>query len=128
MKSTHILRVLTLAGLGSLIAATAYADEPGFFYGGISAGNARSDVDEAAVAAGVLGGAAVTGISSDERDNGYKLFGGYQLNRNIGFEAGYFDLGKTTFSATAPGGAFNNDTRMRGLNLDLVGTLPITAK
>ncbi|WP_439605652.1 OmpA family protein [Hydrogenophaga sp.] len=128
MKSTHILRVLTLAGLGSLIAATAYADEPGFFYGGISAGNARSDVDEAAVAAGVLGGAAVTGISSDERDNGYKLFGGYQLNRNIGFEAGYFDLGKTTFSATAPGGAFNNDTRMRGLNLDLVGTLPITDK
>lgn len=99
--STHILRVLTLAGLGSLIAATACADEPGFFYGG---------------------------ISSDERDNGYKLFGGYQLNRNIGFEAGYFDVGKTTFSATAPGGAFNNDTRMRGLNLDLVGTLPITDK
>lgn len=128
MTSTHLLRVLTVAGLGSLIAATAYADEPGFFYGGISAGNARSEVDEGAVASGLLGGAALTGITSDETANGYKLFGGYQLNRHIGFEAGYFDLGKTTFSGTAPGGAFNNETRMRGLNLDLVGTLPLTEK
>lgn len=128
MKSPHLLRVLTLAGLGSLAAAPALAQEPGFFYGGVSAGTARSSVDEAAVAAGVLGGAAVTGITSDETDTGYKLFGGYQFNRNFGMEAGYYDLGKSTFSATAPGGAFNNDTRMRGLNLDLVGTLPLSER
>ncbi len=128
MNSPQLLRVLTLAGLGSLAAVPALAQEPGFFYGGVSAGTARASVDEAAVASGLLGGAAVTGITSDETDTGYKLFGGYQFNRNFGMEAGYFDLGKSTFSATAPGGAFNNDTRMRGLNLDLVGTLPLSER
>ena len=40
MKSPHLLRVLTLAGLGSLATVPALAQEPGFFYGGVSAGTA----------------------------------------------------------------------------------------
>lgn len=128
MKPTRLLQQLILAGLGPLLVTSAFADEPGFFYGGVSAGKARSNVDEGSVAAGALGGAAVTGISSDERDTSYQLFGGYQFNRNIGLEAGFFDLGKTSFSATAPGGAFNNETAVKGINLDLVGTLPLTER
>lgn len=128
MKSPRLLQHLILVGLGPLIAAPAFAEEPGFFYGGVSAGKARSTVDEGSVAAGALAGAAVTGISSDERDTSYKLFGGYQFNRYIGMEGGYFDLGKTRFSSTAPGGAFNNETSVKGFNLDLVGTLPLTER
>ena len=100
--------------------------------GGVSAGQSRAKIAEEGVAASALGGAAVTGVSSDKRDNGYKLFGGYQLNRNIGIEAGYFSLGKFSFSGNAPanafnaGGPFNAEARIRGFNLDLVGTLPVT--
>lgn len=134
MKHTPALRVLTLAVIGTLGALPAFADEPGFFYGGVSAGQSRAKIAEEGVAASALGGAAVTGVSSDKRDNGYKLFGGYQLNRNIGIEAGYFSLGKFSFTGNAPanafnaGGPFNAEARIRGFNLDLVGTLPITER
>lgn len=130
MKSRHAFSALTLAIL-SVAATSAFAQyqEPGFFYGGVSAGEARAKVDEAAVANGALGTfGPASNFSSDEKDTGYKLFGGYQFNRNIAVEGGYFDLGKSTFSSTTTSGAFNNDTRMRGLNLDLVGTLPITER
>ena len=58
MKSRHAFSALTLAVLA--IAATSASaqtslqyQEPGFFYGGVSAGETRAKVDEAAVAAGV---------------------------------------------------------------------------
>jgi OOP family OmpA-OmpF porin len=50
----------------------------------------------------------------------------YQFNRNIAIEAGYSDVGKFSFNAnTAPAGTLNGQLRLRGLNLDLVGTLPL---
>lgn len=121
---------MTLALLSvAATSASAQYQEPGFFYGGVSAGEARAKVDEAGVANNLLGASGpATGFSSDEKDTGYKLFGGYQFNRNIALEGGYYDLGKTSFSSTAPAGAFNNSTRRHGLNLDLVGTLPITER
>lgn len=133
MKPTPALRVLTLAVIGTLGALPAFADEPGFFYGGVSAGQTRAKIAEEDVVGRVLPGAAVTGVTSDKRGNGYKLFGGYQLNRNIGIEAGYFDLGKFSFGATAGpntvngGGPINGEARInKAFNIDLVGTLPLT--
>ena len=52
MKSRHAFSALTLAILSvAATSASAQYQEPGFFYGGVSAGEARHDVDEAAVAA-----------------------------------------------------------------------------
>jgi len=66
-------------------------------------------------------------IEDDDRDFGYKLFGGYQLGRFISVEGGYFDLGKFGYTAeTIPTGTVDAEIRIRGLNLDLVGYLPIT--
>ncbi|MDO9131842.1 OmpA family protein [Hydrogenophaga sp.] len=133
MKSRHAFSALTLAVL-SVAATSAFAQyqEPGFFYGGVSIGETRTDLDEAAVANGLVGNAFPTGpasnFSTDDKDTGYKLFGGYQFNRNIAVEGGYFDLGRASFSSTTPSGDFNGGFRMRGLNLDLVGTLPITER
>ncbi|MGC4394543.1 OmpA family protein [Hydrogenophaga sp. T2] len=46
-----------------------------------------------------------TGVSRDNSDRSYKLFGGHQFNRNLALEGGYFNLGETDFSAnTAPAG------------------------
>ena len=65
--------------------------------------------------------------SEDNSSTGFKLFGGYQLNRNFAVEGGYFDLGRFNYAlSTTPVGTFSSDTRVRGLNLDLVGMLPLS--
>ena len=60
---------------------------------------------------------------------GYKLFGGYKFNKNFALEGGYFDLGKFGFTATTvPAGTLNGNIKLKGLNLDAVGILPIAEK
>jgi OOP family OmpA-OmpF porin len=128
MKTIHLLRLLTVAGLVPLAGQMAMAQEGGYPYLGLSVGQSRSHFDEQRMSESVLGaGVHTTTIDRNERDTGYKLFGGYQMNRNWAFEAGYFDLGSPTFTFnTLPVGTLSGKTRMQGINLDLVGTLPIT--
>ena len=72
-------------------------------------------------------GFTVNSRTENNRSTGYKLFGGYQFNRNFAVEGGYFDLGRFNYSLnTTPLGTFSSDTRVRGLNLDLVGILPLS--
>ena len=127
MTSNQILRLLALASLGSLIAAPSFAQEGGYYYGGLSLGQSRAKIDEERITASLLAaGFSATNFTRNETDTAYKLFGGYQFNRYFGIEAGYFDLGKFGFSATTtPAGTLAGDIRLKGLNLDLVGTLPI---
>jgi len=129
MNTLHGLRALTIAGLGGLSAAGALAQaEGGYTYGGLSFGRATTSFDERAIAGSLLGaGTSVTSLSSDTRGNAFKLFGGYQINRNMAVEAGYFNLGKFGFSAdTTPAGTLDGRMRIQGANLDLVGLLPLT--
>jgi OOP family OmpA-OmpF porin len=129
MNTLHGLRALTIAGLGGLTAMGALAQaEAGYTYGGLSFGRATTSFDERAMAGSLLGaGTSVTGLSSDTRGNAFKLFGGYQMNRNLAIEAGYFNLGKFGFSAdTTPAGTLDGRMKIQGANLDLVGTLPLT--
>ncbi len=130
MKPAHALRLLGLAGLGSLVAASSYAQESGYYYGGLSFGQSRAKIDEPRISASLLGaGLATTSMDKDERDAGVRLFGGYQFNRNFAVEGGYFSLGKFGFtSTTVPAGTLDGRIRLQGLNLDLVGTLPITER
>jgi OOP family OmpA-OmpF porin len=75
------------------------------------------------------GGLATSSINDDDRDTGYKIFGGYQLNKNFALEGGYFNLGQFGYRAnTVPAGTMNGNIKLQGLNLDLVGMLPITEK
>lgn len=62
----------------------------------------------------------------DEKDLGYKLFGGYQFNKNFALEGGYFDLGKFDYSLATSSGTLDGNIKVRGLNLDAVAILPIT--
>jgi OmpA-OmpF porin, OOP family len=104
----------------------AVADQPGW-YGGFSIGQSRANIDEARITSGLLGaGFTSTSIAKDDRDTGYKAFAGYQVNRNFAIEGGFFDLGKFGFTATTvPPGTLNGSIKLRGLNLDAVGMLPI---
>jgi OOP family OmpA-OmpF porin len=69
------------------------------------------------------------GITDNNRDDGYKFFGGYQFNRNFALEGSYFDLGKYGFTAsTTPPGRLNGEIRLRGIGLDAVMSAPLTDK
>jgi OOP family OmpA-OmpF porin len=131
MKLNPILRLLALAGLGPLLAAPALAQqEGGYFYGGLSLGASRAEIDQQRIANSLLGaGLTLNGFNADERGKHYKLFGGYQMNRYLGVEAGFFDLGRFGFNAsTTPPGTLDGSIRLRGFNLDLVATLPLTER
>ncbi len=97
---------------------------------GISAGESKSKFDNGATAQSLVGvGVTAGALTEDERGNAYKAFIGVPLSPNWAVEAGYFDLGRFGFdAATSPSGTVTGTTRIQGLNLDLVGTLPITER
>ena len=120
---------LSLAGLAAISCPLATAADPGW-YGGASVGQSRAEVDDMRTFGKLLGGGySAVSLKHDHRDSGYKLFGGYQFNRYFALEGGYFDLGKFSFMAdTLPAGTLRGEYKFRGVNLDAVGTLPITGK
>ena len=97
---------------------------------GLGAGQTRGDLEERGLTNRVstppLGGYTNYSLVADRRDTGYKVFLGYQLNRYLGFELGYFNLGKQGTVTTTPLGTLNAELRGQGANLDVVGTLPLT--
>ena len=100
------------------------------WYGGANVGRSAATIDDARITSGLAGqGLGTSSIDDRDRATGYKLFGGYQFTPNIGVEAGFFDLGHFGYTAnTVPAGTLNGDIRVKGLNLDLVGTLPLAGK
>lgn len=125
-KNSGTLGLMAVALLASPLAA---AQDP-HWYGGINIGQSRAKIDDERITRNLLTGG-FTGVSilDDDRDLGYKLYGGYQFNRNFALEGGYFDLGKFGFTATTvPAGTLNGNIKLRGFNLDAVGILPITEK
>lgn len=128
MTSPHKLGLLTLAALGALGTTPAQAQDDSYYYGGIGVGQARARIDDGRITESLAGrGLTTTRIDNDERHSAYKVFGGYQFNRNWGVELGYFHLGRFGFTATAtPAGTLASEFRVQGANLGLVGTLPFT--
>jgi OOP family OmpA-OmpF porin len=72
---------LALSGFGAL----AQPVETGWYIGA-SLGQAKADVDCSGT------------IACDDKDSSWKIFGGYQINRNFAVELGYSDLGAVTAS------------------------------
>ncbi|WP_397535630.1 OmpA family protein [Roseateles sp.] len=127
MNKTHALRFLTMA-LGTMLLAPAFAQVSGQYYGGASVGKSRAKLDESGMAAYNAGPAiSVTGVAVDDSATGYKVFGGYRMNSYLAIEAGLFSLGTFGFDAsTLPLGSVHGESKYRGMNLDLLGTMPLT--
>jgi OOP family OmpA-OmpF porin len=126
-KSTGKLSLLTLA---LMAAPFAMAQDAGW-YAGANIGQTRSSLDNASISNSLLGATppAITSMAEDNSDRGYKLFGGYQLNKYLALEGGYFDLGQFDFvTSTSAPSTLSGNIQVRGVNLDAVGTLPITDK
>jgi OOP family OmpA-OmpF porin len=129
MKLAIATGTFGLVALATIATPFAMADDASWYIGG-NVGQSRAKIDDQRITSGMLtGGLSTTSISNRDRDIGYKLYGGYQFNPNFSMEGGYFDLGKFGFRAnTSPIGTLDGNIKVRGLNLDLVGTLPITEK
>jgi OOP family OmpA-OmpF porin len=127
MHARHPLSLTALAALGALLAAPAHAQDS-YYYLGFGLGQAQARIDDGRIAQGLAGsGVTVNNISHDERDQAYKLFGGYQINRNWGVELGYFHIGDFSFgTTTTPPGTLNGKFGVEGVNAGVVGTLPFT--
>jgi OmpA-OmpF porin, OOP family len=119
--------VISLASMAAIANTVAIADETGW-YAGANVGRSKATIDDPRITSGLASvGLATTSISDRDRHTDYKIYGGYQINKYFGIEGGYFDLGKFGFTAnTLPLGTLNGNIRLRGLNLDAVGTLPLT--
>ncbi|MBL0419188.1 outer membrane beta-barrel protein [Ramlibacter sp. AW1] len=129
MKFTATPAMLAIAALAAMAAPAAQAQDTGWYAGG-NVGRAGATIDDDRIRAGLAGQGLVTNaLANREHDTGYKVFGGYQLNRNFAIEGGYFDLGEFGYTArTTPAGTLTGDMSARGLNLDVVGTLPLSER
>jgi OOP family OmpA-OmpF porin len=95
----------------------------GWYLGG-SLGNSRGDFEASNV--GIPAGITSTSFNDDDSALGYKIFGGYKLNRNFAVEFGYTDLGKFKFKGTTtPPGTASASVENRGWNIDVVGIVPL---
>jgi len=124
-KSPWLPGLLAIAvTLSSPLAMAQYSG----WYGGGNVGQGRANIDDDRINSNLFGqGFTSVIIEDDDRDFGYKLFGGYQFGKFLSVEGGYLDLGKYGYTAEMiPAGTVDAEIRVRGLNLDLVGYLPIT--
>lgn len=129
MKKVRTARALGLAAIALTLSPIAGAIESGW-YGGANIGQSSADIDDQRITRSLLGsGFAVSSMDEDERSAAGKIFGGYQFNRYLALEGGYFALGKFGYTArTSPTGSLSGDIKLQGLNLDVVGILPLTDK
>lgn len=129
MNFTKTAVTLGIAALAAMAAPVAMAQGTGWYAGG-NFGSTGVTIDDERIRNGLAGqGLGTSSIDERDQDKGYKVFGGYQFHPNFGVEAGYFDLGRFGYTANAtPSGSLTGDIRIKGLNLDLVGTLPLTQR
>jgi OOP family OmpA-OmpF porin len=64
------------------------------------------------------------GVSCDDKDTGYKVFGDHQVNGNFGVELGYVELGKLVISIPGLSANIKSD----GFEFLGLGTLPLADK
>lgn len=83
-------------------------------YAGVSGGITKIDVCDDV-------NALFPGLSCDDEDTGFKVFGGYKANENFAIEGLWADLGEVSISG--PGGA--GTVEVDGFGLAAVGILPL---
>ena len=120
------LALLAAVAMAPAFAADAPTAPTGTWYVGIGAGQSRADTPTTRA---IVAGTPVTSgaTSGDSTATGAKTFVGYQFNKYIAAEGGYFRLGDFTFDGTTtPAGTLHGSLKSRsGYNLDAVGSLPL---
>lgn len=129
MKFANASGSLVVAALAVLASSPTVADDSGGYIGG-NLGVSRVEIDDDKIVDALrAGGFTTNSINDEDDDTGYKLFGGYQFNRQWSLEGGFFNLGEFGFTAnTTPAGSLTGRTEIQGLSIDPVFTWPLTGK
>ncbi len=132
------MSLLGAIGCAMLASPAAWADEPfvnpewanSAWYIGTGIGQTRATIDRDRLQRSLTAnGATMSSFNVDEKDVGYKMFVGKQLNPYLAIEGGYVDLGKFGFnSTTSQGGTLSGEAGFRGVNLDLLAQLPLSER
>ena len=104
-----------VAALSAVTVPAAFADETAGWYLGGGFGQFNAGIDDVNQVDDAVN-------SWDEDDTAYKLFAGYRLNKVLGFELDYINLGEPS-GAVVPG--FNVDSSVDGFAPYVVATLPL---
>src|SRR5436190_11859535 len=86
-------------------------------YIGVGVGEANTKIDD------IPG---FTVVSRDEKDTAYKIFGGFEFNKNFGVEVGYVDFGEIHNVYSSGGTSVRADADGHGFYTALTGTLPLS--
>ncbi len=128
LRSKLVVQSLAALVLASGSIAAMAADSG--WYAGVSLGQSKVDAKTGQLKSELEAlGATNVSTTLDDTDTGLKLFGGYQLNKNLGFEAAYVDLGSYVGNATyatLAGSPYRSNSDAEGFLLSVVGTLPVS--
>lgn len=97
----------------------------GGWYSGLRVGHSQIGISDNMFP---VTGATTPNLFTSESNTGYKLYGGYQFNRNVALEGGYTDFGKFDpgrDTATPALDSVSSNFRSSGLHLDVVGIIPL---
>jgi OOP family OmpA-OmpF porin len=121
--------MLGLVALALIASPSAMAQDSGW-YAGFNVGQSKAKIDDDKITRGIVpAGFVITSISDNDTSTGFKVFGGYSINKYFAFEGGYFNLGKLGYRAnTLPAGTLNGDIKVQGVNIDAVLSVPFTEK
>jgi OOP family OmpA-OmpF porin len=124
IRATKTAGFLLLATFGNPLMAETTTDYSSGWYVGGNIGMSTANIDEEKITQNLTNAS----YTDDERDLGYKLFGGYQFNKYFALEGGYFNLGKFDYALSTATGTAKGNIKIMGVNLDAVATLPVTEK
>lgn len=121
IRASKAAGFLLFAAFANPLTAQTETDYSSGWYLGGNIGMSTTNIDEEKITQNLTGHS----YTDDDRDLGYKLFGGYQFNKYFALEGGYFNLGKFDYSLSTPTRTSEGSVKVMGVNLDAVGILPV---
>jgi OOP family OmpA-OmpF porin len=113
MRNARSAIVILALAAGTSVPIPAAAQDLHRFYAGGSIGQTT--------ASDGCSGIILPGITCNDSDTAWRIFGGYRIDPNFSVELGYQDLGQVR----ATGFGVNGDVTANVWELDVVGTLPL---
>lgn len=109
MRTTRLAAIMAAALALSTPASAGFFDLTLAPYLGANVGQSSSDIS------------CPVGVSCDDSDTAWKIYGGLEINEFISMEVGYIDLGEVTYTGTQTGTRETN-----GMTTAIVGTYAIS--
>ncbi len=114
----------------AVLATPALAQSP--WYGGLAVGQSKTDGELVANRNSTVVGGTVTASAFDDKDSGFRVFGGYRFLPWLALELNYADIGQSrlrtdvqTIDAPFNAGAVVLDRKISGFGADLVLSAPL---